>query len=368
MFRTTETTTEVKVLQDEMGTGKRVLGVGIVGLGRSGWQIHAMTLKELTAQYRVVAAVDPSEERLEEAKAFFGCRGYSDAAALSEDPEVDVVIIATPSYLHAEQTLVALDAGKHVVVEKPFAMCGTEAQQMVEAAKERGLTIAPFQNRRFDGHYMKVKEIIDSGALGEVLQIRLAWHTFSRRWDWQAVRRFGGGALTNNGTHLLDLAIELFGETEPEVFLDTKPGLTLGDADQHMKLVLHGPGGPTIDIELTNSCIYPQNRWHVMGTAGGLEGTTEELRWRTVDWSLVPERKLDIGAAKGRLYNNENVPWVEHSWQDSSTRRDPYRRFFSNLYENICLGKPLTVSPESVIRYVSVLDRCRDIQQNERAT
>jgi len=363
MIQPNDTTTEISVMKQGRGTETRTLGVGIVGLGRSGWQIHAMTLKDMADRYRVVAVVDPSDERRTEARDFFDCNTYEQAEALNHDPDVDIVIIASPSYLHAEQTIAALDAGKHVVVEKPFAMSGDEAERMVNAAKERGLTIAPFQNRRFDSHYMKVKEIIRSGALGEIVQIRMSWHGFSRRWDWQAVRKFGGGALTNNGTHLLDLAIELFGENEPELFLDTKPGLTLGDADQHMKLVLRGEGSPTIDIEHTNTCIFPQDRWHIMGTAGGLDGTTEELRWRTVDWSAMPERKLDVGAAQDRLYNNEDIPWVEHSWRDTSTRRDPYKRFFNNLYANICDGEPLTVSPESVIRYVKVLDRCREMQR-----
>ncbi len=337
----------------------RILRVGIAGLGRSGWLIHAMTLAEMPGKFRVVAVADPSEERLAEAVELFGCGVHKTYDSIVEDDAVDIVIIATPSHLHEQHTLKALRAGKHVVVEKPFAMSADEASNMITTAEDLGLVIAPFQNRRFEGHFLKVKELIASGALGEIVQIRMAWHFFSRRWDWQAMREYGGGALTNNGAHLLDQAMELFGEGRPEIFLDLKPGLTLGDAEQHMKLVLHGEGHPTIDIELTNACAFPQKRWQIMGTGGGLEGTTQHLRWRSVDWSKMPNRELELGAAVDRLYNNEEIEWDEGEWKDTATSRDPYKRFFKNLHAAVCSGQELFVTPASALRCMEVLDRCR---------
>ena len=341
------------------GESTAPLRVGIAGLGRSGWLIHALTLDEFPDAYQVTAVADTSGERNEEARAKFGCETFDSVEDMIDRGTMDVLIVATPSHLHAPHTIRALESGRHVVVEKPFAMSSDEAHRMIEVAASAGRVIAPFQNRRFESHFLKVKELADSGLFGEVLQIRMAWHTFSRRWDWQALKRFGGGALTNNGAHLLDQAMVLFGEGEPEIFLDLKPGLTLGDAEQHMKLVLHGPGHPTIDIELTNASAFPQERWSLMGTNGGLRGSTTELEWRTVDWSSMPDRTLETGAAPGREYNQEAVEWVHGSWTDSDDRREPYRRFFANLHGAITNGEPLFVTPSSALRCMSVLDRCR---------
>ncbi|MEO1717112.1 MAG: Gfo/Idh/MocA family oxidoreductase [Planctomycetota bacterium] len=352
--------TRVVEMKDNGHAPARPLRVGIAGLGRSGWNIHALTLVDMPRHFTVVAVADPSDERLAEAVDLFRCGTHKTYESLVEDDAVDVMIIATPSHLHAQHAEMAMRAGHHVVAEKPFAMSGDEARRMIDVSRETGRVIAPFHNRRFEGHFLKVKDLLDANAFGDIMQIRMTWHTFSRRWDWQAMKKFGGGALTNNGAHLLDQALDLFGETDPEVFLDLKPGLTLGDADQHMKVVLHGEGRPTIDIELTNASAFPQDRWHIMGTSGGLIGTPDEIRWRRVDWSAMPERKLDLGPAEDRLYNNEEVEWIESSWMSSDTKRDPYTRFFKNLYNHIDSDEPLVVTPESAVRYVDVLDRYRE--------
>ncbi|MEL7474420.1 MAG: Gfo/Idh/MocA family oxidoreductase, partial [Planctomycetota bacterium] len=219
--------------------------------------------------------------------------------------------------------------------------------------------IAPFQNRRYEAHYRKVREIIDSGALGEVLQVRISWHRFTRRWDWQAMSEFGGGALFNNGTHLLDVALPMLGEADPEIFLDLRRGLSLGDADEHMKLMLRAPGAPTIDIELTNAGAYDVDRWHILGTAGGLRGTTERLEWRTIDWSSMPAREVDLGPAAGRRYPEEEINWAEHAWEADSTSTHPYTLFYLDLHDAIRRGRPMLVTPASALRYVEILDRCR---------
>jgi scyllo-inositol 2-dehydrogenase (NADP+) len=220
--------------------------------------------------------------------------------------------------------------------------------------------IAPFQNRRYEPHYRKVLDLVRSGALGEVLQIRMCWHRFTRRWDWQAMKQFGGGALFNNGTHLLDQAMEFFDEaSEPEITLDLRRGLSVGDAEEHMKLLLRAPGAPTLDLEYTNACAYEQDRWHIMGTGGGLTGTPTHLEWKTVDWSSMPHRELSEGPAAGRRYPEEEIRWAHHSWDAPAAGPNPYEMFYLELRDAVRSGAPMLVTPESVRRYVRVLDRCR---------
>lgn len=335
--------------------------VGIAGLGRSGWNIHAKTLRKAPELFEIAAVMDPDRSRRAQAESELGCRSFDTIESMLDAGGLDVVVIASPSHLHCPHTLAAIGAGMHAVVEKPFALETEEADRMIDAAEASGLVLAPFQNRRYEHHFRRVLEIVRSGELGEVIQIRMCWHRFTRRWDWQAMKQFGGGALFNNGTHLLDQALEFFDpDVEPEVFLDLHRGLSVGDAEEHMKLILRAPGGPTVDIEYTNACAYEQDRWHIMGTAGGLTGTPERLTWKTVDWGSMPERRVDEGPAEGRLYPAEAVNWVEHRWESPPSGPGPYELFYLDLYDAITKGRPMLVTPASVRRYVTIVDRCRE--------
>lgn len=334
--------------------------VGIAGLGRSGWNIHAKTLRAHPRHFTIASVMDPDEDRRAEAMAELGCAAHEDFAGLVGEPDLDVIVIASPSHLHCAHTLASVAEGRHVVVEKPFAMDADEADTMIDAAEHAGVVLAPFQNRRYEPHFRRVLDLVRSGSLGEVLQIRMCWHRFSRRWDWQAMKQYGGGALFNNGTHLLDQAMDfLDGVDEPEIMLDLRRGLSMGDAEEHMKLVLRSPGAPTLDLEYTNACAFEQDRWHIMGTGGGITGTPEHLEWKTVDWSKMPERVVDEGPAAGRKYPAEDILWDTHSWDAPSSGPNPYEMFYFELYNAVRTGSAMLVTPESVRRYVRVLDRCR---------
>lgn len=349
--------------------GAAPLRIGIAGLGRSGWNIHARTLRAHPDRFTIVSVMDPDPDRRAEAERELGCTSHASFEGLigetrMGDNGLDVIVIASPNHLHCAHTLAAVDAGVHVVVEKPFAMNAEEADRMIDAAETAGVVLAPFQNRRYEPHFRKVLDLVRGGSLGEVLQIRMCWHRFTRRWDWQAMKQYGGGALFNNGTHLLDQAMDFFeGIDEPEITLDLHRGLSIGDAEEHMKLVLRAPGVPTVDIEYTNACAYEQDRWHIMGTAGGLTGNPDHLEWKTVDWSKMPKRILDEGPAAGRKYPAEDIAWETHSWDTPASGPNPYEMFYDELLAAVRTGSEMLVTPASVRRYVRVLDRCREAYQ-----
>ena len=245
---------------------------GIVGLGRSGWFNHAKTLEGLDHQYVITAVHDPNPDRRREAVETFGGQSHRSLDDLLADPEVELVVLATPSQLHCAQTLAALDAGKHVVCEKPMASDSVESGRMVEAAKKFGLVLTVFQNQRYMPSFMKVREVIASGKLGRIVQIRLAIHSFGRRWDWQTLKEFSGGELNNTGSHFVDQILLLMGEVQPEIFCHLERTLTSGDAEDHCKIIFQAPNSPLVDLEITRCCAFRQDTWHVMGTSGGLAG------------------------------------------------------------------------------------------------
>jgi predicted dehydrogenase len=167
---------------------ENTIKVGIAGLGRSGWGIHAYTLKNLTDHYHIAAVADVDGSRTEEAKAAHGCRTYNNVAELVNDADVDLIVVATPNRFHAEHALQALEAGKHVVCEKPFGFTVADVDAMIAASEKSGVVLQPFQQRRYEPDFQKVKEICASGVLGKITFIRIAWHGFKRRWDWQTSR------------------------------------------------------------------------------------------------------------------------------------------------------------------------------------
>jgi len=335
--------------------------VGIAGLGRSGWNIHAAIFENLHDKYTVVAVSDPIEERRQEAKEKFGCRAYPEFDLLTKDEEVELVVIATPSHLHASHTIKALEAGKHVVCEKPMARNLAEADVMVEAAKKTGKILTIFQNSLFAPDYLKVKEVIQSGKLGRIVLVKICNHSFGRRWDWQTLKKFGGGELRNNAVHPIIQGLQLLGDKEPEVFCDLRRTLTLGDAEDHVKIILKAPGSLLIDIEVTRACAYPQDRWLVMGTQGGLVGSSSSLRWKYFDPKDLPPRKVETTPTLNRSYNREEIPWKEETWSFDGDYRSSGIAFYNELYKTLRLGAPLAVTPEMVRRVMWVVEKCMEL-------
>ncbi|HWP40054.1 MAG TPA: Gfo/Idh/MocA family oxidoreductase [Tepidisphaeraceae bacterium] len=334
--------------------------VGIAGLGRSGWSIHARSLLAMPQKYTLVAVADSAAERRDEAAATAQCRACATFDELIADPNVELLVVATPSHLHPEHSIAAMRAGKHVVCEKPLALNVEQADRMIAVAEQTGRVLAPFHNRRYESHLRKVQQILACGLLGQIVQVRMAWHGFGRRWDWQTLKEFGGGSLNNNGSHLLDQALQIFGDGEPHVFADIRhTPLSSGDADDHVKVILYAPGHPTIDCELTSAAAYPQERWHVMGTSGGLHGTTDKLHWKWVDWKSMPPRPVQRGPTPDRAYNSEKLIWHEDSWTHTPDGPTITDQFYFDLFETIRHSRPLFITPASVRRLIRVIEQCR---------
>ena len=338
----------------------RVVRVGIDGLGRAGWHLHGDTLAGLPETYRVVAVSDPMIERHQEAQVRFDCRCCVSLQDLLEDDEVELVVVAVPSHLHAEHAIRALEAGKHVLVEKPMADSLAEADRMIAAAEKTGRMLTVNQNYRFTPDFVTIQDVLASGKLGRIILVRMAWHTYARRWDWQTMKDLGGGQLNNAGAHAVDRALLLMGDAEPHVWCRTEnTPLFAGDAESHAKILLRADGAPMVDIELTNACAYPQDEWLVMGTRGGLTGSYAELRWKYLDPDLLPPRHPLREPTPARSYNKEELPWREVVCDLSADHSAGHRKGYLNLYATLREGKPLAVTPESVRRQIAVLEACR---------
>jgi len=353
--------------------------VGIAGLGRSGLGIHARVFEKLSDLYKVVSVLDPIEERRQEAMNRFGCKAYSDFVSFIEDDEAELIVIATPSYLHAPQTIKSLKAGKKVVCEKPMATNLADVDAMIETSEITGNLLTIFQEYRYAPDFLKVKEVLQSEHLGRIVLIKMSWHlAYGRSWDWQSLKKFGGGILNDTGPHALDQALQLFGDKEPEIFCDLQRALTLGDAEDHVKIILKANGAPTIDIEITRACAYPQSWWLIMGTRGGLTGENKEdekrnrrssLEWKYFDPEDLPPRQVGTEPVAARSFRREEIPWKETSWNmgENTDNRQGEITFYDELYKTLKYGTPLGITPKSVRRVMQVIEKCRascEVQRN----
>lgn len=344
--------------------------VGIIGQGRSGWGIHADYLKSDPARFRVCAVADLLPDRVAQSAADLGCKAYPDAESLLADPDLDLVVVSTYNHTHAKYATMALEAGKHVLCEKPFGLTVADADRMIAAAKANDRILAPFQQRRYEPDFNKVKEICDSGLLGEIVQIRLSWHGFKRRWDWQTSRSYAGGNLNNNGPHPLDQALVLFGDAEPEVWAQAGGYLRSGDAEDHLRFILYAPGSPTVDVELTDVWAYPQERWVVAGTRGGLHGSSARLDWKWTDFAGLPDRPLDMHSTPDRSYNSETIEWKTDFWEaprdeaanagaGAAPPPSAVKAFYNDLYKTLTTGAPLRITAEEARRRVATMEKIR---------
>lgn len=299
------------------GSERRVVRVGVAGLGRSGWGIHAAALRKASDRFRVVAVADQISERREQAEKELGARAYGDWREMVDAGGFDLFVDALPTPLHVPAALGAMQAGLDVVCEKPMAPTLEYFDSMVRESVRLGRLLAPFQNNRFQPFFTRMREVIDSGALGDVLHVSSHWGSFARRWDWQTYQCNYGGSLYNTGPHAVDQAVMLFGEREePRVFCKMESRNVFGgDAEDHCLLILHGNVSPTIEIHISGYLAYPPPEMYtVSGTLGGLTGSGTQLRWKCYDPAKAPRQEVWKRWSEDRGYPREDLPWTEGSW------------------------------------------------------
>jgi scyllo-inositol 2-dehydrogenase (NADP+) len=342
----------------------RVLRVGVLGQGRSGFDIHCRWLRQAGEQFQIVAVADQLADRRTQAKTELGAKTYRDYHALLADRrlELDLVVNALPSFLHPKGSIEALAAGHHVVCEKPLARTVADFDRMTAAARKAGRKLLPFQNSRFRPFFLKMQEVIASGKLGEIIHVRINYSGFARRWDWQTIQEYWGGNLLNTGPHPMDHAIVLFGDHMPKVCAKLVSANPYGDAENFASVMLYGKGRPTIDILVSSFLAYPQgDMYSVSGTCGGLAGGGSGLRWKYFDPAQAPKlRRADGRWSDKRAYCVEKLPWVEDQWQfEEGKTFDTFTKgFYDNVYDILVNKAPRVILLDQVRRQVAVMEEC----------
>ena len=250
----------------------QIIRVGLAGMGRAGRFMHIPELLQLKDKFAVVAVCDIVPERVEELpEGVENVRKYTDFRKLAADPEVDLVSIATWSTCHVEQAIIALEAGKHVVLDKPVALSYAEALKLQSAAEKHPGKLFLRFNRRFEPAFTAVRNVLDSGILGNVGMVKVYRHTgYVRRFDWQTLVNRGGGLLNNWGPHLVDQALRLLEAPVKDLWCDLQHRVSAGDGEDQVKLLLRGENSRVVDVEISNVATIAANWYELWGDRGTL--------------------------------------------------------------------------------------------------
>ena len=187
------------------------IGVGIIGFGLAARVFHAPFVTAVPGLTLKVIVQRTGEEA---AKAYPAAKIVRSVEELLDDAAIGLVVVATPNETHFALAKQALEAGKHVVIDKPFAGTSAEASELVELAKQKGMLVCPFHNRRWDGDFLTVKKILAEGSLGRLVTFESHFDRYRpilREGSWKEAGGEMNGLLMDLGPHLVDQAVALFG-------------------------------------------------------------------------------------------------------------------------------------------------------------
>jgi len=253
---------------------------GLIGYGAAGTTFHAPLI---AVEPRLRLTRIASSRRDDIARAFPDAIIDASPQALIETADIDLVVIATPNETHFPLALAALQAGKHVVVDKPFAVTVDEAQTLIAAAQEHELKLSVFHNRRWDGDFLTVADLIRRGMLGSVnyFESHFDRHRPAIKEGWREHAKPGSGVFFDLGAHTIDQALQLFGLPEA-VTADIAIQREQAEVDDYFHVVLRY-GQRRVVLHASTLASAPGPRFTVHGSLGslvvtGLDGQEAALK------------------------------------------------------------------------------------------
>ena len=328
------------------------LRVGILGYGIGGSVFHAPLV---AATPGLTPAVIVTSSRAEQArKDHPGAEVVPDADALFARP-LDLVVVSTPNRTHVPLALRAIEAGVPVVVDKPFAPTAEEAEQVVAAAKRRGVGLTVFQNRRLDSDFLTVRKVLESGRLGDVFRFESRYDRWVPRPkdNW---REFGdpaeaGGLLYDLGAHIVDQALQLFGPVS-SVYAEADRRRAGVQVDDDVFVALHHVNGVRSHLWASALAGTRNPRFRVLGdqatfTKYGLDVQEPQIkagmRPGEPGWGVEPESDAGV------LGVNDDVETVP-------TEVGRYQEFYAQVRDALLGEKEFPVDPESAVDGLRVIE------------
>lgn len=327
------------------------LQVGLIGYGLAGSVFHAPLIQH-TPGLALHSIASSQRDRL--LRSFTDVRICNQPAELFNDPALDAVVIATPNAEHAPLAIAALQAGKHVLVDKPFALDLTEAEAVVRAAQGAERVVTVFQNRRFDADFLTLQQLLADGVLGEVAECHSHFDRYRPqvRDRWRESDAPGAGLWMDLGPHLLDQMLQLFGWPQA-ISADLMAQRDGARSDDYFHAVLHYPRHRAI-VHAGSLVAAARPRFAVHGGLGsylkhGRDVQEDQLREGIAPgapgWGLDPVHGQHVSVDDA---GHEHAASVDNALGD-------YRRLYAAFRDAMLGTGAPTVSAEQALQLMRLL-------------
>jgi predicted dehydrogenase len=325
---------------------------GIIGYGPAGSILHAPLIGHTPGMVLAGAATSQADKLKAdwpEAVAF------ATPEALIDSPDIDLIVIASPNQTHVPLAMAALAAGKHVVIDKPFAITVAEAEALVTLAETRGLVLSAFHNRRWDADFLTIQSLLASGELGRLTQVSSSYNRFrpAIRQRWREQPGPGAGLWCDLGSHLIDQSLTLFGKPE-SIALDLAVQREGGLVDDWFHCVLHY-GSMRVILHADVLSTEPGPRFVLNGTHGsfvkyGLD--PQEIALRDAVRPSVDATGWGLDTNPGTLTLMEPEAGV----RTLEGLRGDWRLFYSGMATAINTGTPAPVPAREALEVVRLIE------------
>jgi predicted dehydrogenase len=338
---------------------ERSLGIGILGYAPSVGRLHGIAA-EHTSGLHLAAACDLDPLRLQQAKADFPAISvYTDAAEMAADQAVDLVIIATAPNSHAHLSIQMLQAGTHVLCEKPLALNQAETQAMQEAAHTHRKHLSCHQNRRWDPDFLAVSKAVADKQIGELFYLETFVGGFRHPCGyWHSHAPVSGGTSYDWGAHYLDWIVGLLPQSIESV-VGTRHKRVWHDvtnADQE-RIQIRFSDGREAEFIHSDIAAVRKPKWYLLGTSGAIIGHWRDLSAVSFD-PLYYYAKDDIPATEMMpeitLHRRLREGQIEPA-QLLLAERDPFA-FHANLADHLLWGEPLAAPLADSMKVVAILE------------
>ncbi len=329
---------------------------GILSYGMSGKLFQAPFISAHNG-FDLVATVERSVQKMH--LDYPGIKSYASVDELIADPSLELVIVNTPSYTHYDYALKALQAGKHALIEKPFTVTVTQAETLFKEAQERGVHVLPYQNRRFDSDYLSVKEVLESGKLGRIVEAYFRYDRYQYAIGPKAFKETpmpGSGLLYDLGPHTLDAVFSLFGlplrweKSTGHIRPDTQ-------VDDYAHIHLWYPNDMHIFVTLNMTMVEPLPGFIINGTKGNYIKYRVDTQQQQLQKGMKPNDPLygiEEPGKEGALSTINDDGTIGHT--KIASVQSSYIKLFQAVYDTIRSGKPYFITKEQILKQLEILE------------
>jgi predicted dehydrogenase len=337
----------------------RAIHVGLVGFGLAGRAFHAPVVSRV-AGLHLAAIVQRTGEQA--AQAYPRARILRSFDELLAVPEIRLIVIASPNHTHYEFTRRALEAGRDVLVDKPFTTQLSEAVELVQLAINTGRLITVYQNRRYDGDFAAIRKIVAEGTLGRIVNFETHYDRYRptlKHGVWREQVGPGNGLWFDIGPHLVDHALTLFGEPEA-ITADIRIVRDHAVADDSFDVTLHYSSGLRAALSSAILAAATRPRFVLQGTLGAFVKQSfdpQELGLRAGripargPWGREPKKNWGVlTTPDGDGFKRQSIPGEACD----------YRDFYKNLRDALRGRAELAVSPQWAVNVMKILELARE--------